>query len=198
MIGIVSLLNLVGQDLTIFYPEQDHFVKIVTFSSSRGADYECRSKETHYVCNESRAKNPWQNLLGKHEDDKCNEYKEQCNGECAPGYVKCLIYGQAGCGQPDKHILCGEHCRLKDKVYECDGACVEKTEQCHGLCFPGYRDCEGTCVSVSDPSFKDCNGKCQPSTEQCEGECSPGFFKVVNGLSLIGRSGTIMTVTEHF
>ena len=144
LVKLLFCIFLVELGIVIISPRLRSF----TLSSSRGADYACESKETHYVCNETRADNPWQNLLGKHKDDECNEYKEQCNGECMPGYMKCLLYDQPGCGHPDKHLLCGEHCREKEDFYECEGACLKKTELCHGSCFPGFRECGEKCAFV--------------------------------------------------
>ena len=137
----------------------------------RGKDFECRSKETHYVCNET---------IGKHEDETCNTYEEQCGGECKPGYMKCLMGSIPGCGHPDKWVKCGEECKDSEFYYDCDGACIEKTEMCHGLCTTGYKECQGKCVATSDSNFIDCNGTCQPVSEPCEGECSEGFGKAEN------------------
>jgi len=124
----------------------------------RGTDFECRSKETHYACNET---------VEKHKDETCNTYDERCGGECRPGYMKCLIDNLPRCAHPDKWVKCGDECK----------PCIEKTEMCHGLCTTGYKECQGKCVSVSNPDFIDCNGTCQPVSEPCEGECSEGFGK---------------------
>ena len=141
------------------------------FFSSRETDYECRSKETYYVCNETRTD------IGKHEDETCNTYEEQCEGECKPGYMKCLIDSFPACGHPDKWVKCGDECKISWYYQDCDGVCIKNAEMCHGLCPTGYKECQGRCVSVSDSDFIDCNGTCQPISEPCEGKCSEGFFK---------------------
>ena len=96
--------------------------------SRQGTDFECRSKSTHYICNETRAENALQNLFGKHEDETCNEYNEQCRGECFPGFVKCLINDRPSCADPEKYVKCGEECKKSSKFYECNGTCIATTE----------------------------------------------------------------------
>jgi hypothetical protein len=149
--------------------------------SSLGTDFECRSKSTHYVCNETRSENELQNSFEKQEDDWCKENREQCNGECVPGYLKCMIYNHPSCANPEEYVKCGDECRKSRLFYDCDGTCIRTNNMCNGLCADGFREYKGKCVLRSDPNyFYECDGEFIDLETPCNGLCN-GYRKMCRG-----------------